>query len=135
MRLTPAHCYAISALLQLAELEPGVSVAARDLAKQGQLPKPYLVQVLGKLARAGIVLSSLGATGGYRLAMEPEQISLLDVVEAVDNVLADAGALEVGGFNPHSVELVEQALVDVTSKARKQLASLTLSDLRAAKAA
>jgi len=73
------HCCAI-----LAAVPEGRYLPTRDLALFHGVPKEYLAKALQALSQAGIVESTLGPSGGYRLAQAPAQITFLDVVEAVE---------------------------------------------------
>jgi Rrf2 family protein len=73
------HCCAV-----LAGLAPGRYLPTRDLADFHGVPKEYLSKALQALSQAGIVESTLGPSGGYRLARAPDRITFLDVVEAVE---------------------------------------------------
>lgn len=59
------------------------------IAERRRIPEKYLVHILLQLKRAGLVHSVRGKQGGYRLAREPREISLRDVVEAVDGPVLD----------------------------------------------
>src|SRR5271166_558696 len=59
-------------------------VPIREIAEAQGIPESFLTQILLKLKGAGLVLSTRGSAGGYRLARSPEQISLLDVLSVVD---------------------------------------------------
>ena len=59
-------------------------VGLRAIAEAHQISPQFLVQILLQLKRAGIVESIRGAAGGYRLASPPDQISLLDIVSAIE---------------------------------------------------
>lgn len=61
-------------------------VATPTLAEQTKVPANYLAKVLQQLAAAGLITGRRGVGGGYRLAKPPEQISLLQVINAVDTV-------------------------------------------------
>ncbi len=74
-----AHCTAI-----LASLPEGVSLPAARLAEYHGIPAPYLAKSLQALTRAGIVESSTGRLGGYRLGRPASDISLLDVFQAIE---------------------------------------------------
>ena len=74
-----AHCAVVLALLP-AEAR----LSASQLAQYHDVPGPYLAKALQALKRAGIVSSSPGRQGGYRLARPADQISLLDLVQAVE---------------------------------------------------
>jgi Rrf2 family protein len=56
----------------------------REIAEAKEIPAPFLTQILLKLKEAGLVRSSRGSSGGYRLARTPEDISLIDVLRVVD---------------------------------------------------
>lgn len=80
--------YALRAALHLAAQEPGVSLSFRDIGEQQGIPKDFLAKILRTLADAGIVESSRGSAGGFRLAREPASVTFLDVIEAVDGRVA-----------------------------------------------
>lgn len=84
MRVTTWTEYSLIITLQLARRrgEGGGPVAARELAESERLPGDYVEQILLRLRRAGIVSSVRGAKGGYRLAREPEKVSVYDVMTA-----------------------------------------------------
>jgi Rrf2 family protein len=82
LELTHRGAYAIRAVVTLAREHGDGVVSARRIAGQMDIPVRFLPQVLGDLARAGIVEARLGRAGGYRLARDAAAISLLDVIEA-----------------------------------------------------
>jgi Rrf2 family protein len=73
------HCCGV-----LAGLAPGRYLPTRDLADFHGVPKEYLSKALQALSQAGLVESTLGPSGGYRLARAPGRITFLDIVEAVE---------------------------------------------------
>lgn len=80
--------YAIKALLCLAGRRDGGPVLAGDIAAEGDLPLPYLEQILGSLRKQGIVASRKGRNGGHLLVRDPESLSLLEILRAVDGPVA-----------------------------------------------
>ncbi len=80
--------YALRALLGLAGVSDGQVVSARELAKSHKLAEPILRKLLQRLVKAGVVKSLQGVKGGFRLARRPEDISVLEVAEAVQGKLA-----------------------------------------------
>ena len=74
--------YALRVAVCLAR-SPGQSLSHRQIAKETRVPARYLYKVLQSLARAGIVHSEVGRSGGYRLERAPEELTLLDVVAAI----------------------------------------------------
>ena len=75
--------YALRLMVQLAS-ERGRPVTIPHLARMTQIPADYLAKVLRQLARSGLVRSQRGPNGGSRLTRRPEEITVLDVVQAVD---------------------------------------------------
>ncbi len=128
MKLSRTVGYALQATLQLAEAEPGTPVPCSQLAAQGNMPERFLLQILRNLVTHGILHSTRGVEGGYRLERKPDDISLLDLIEAIDGpVFAHAPLAE--GLSPESVEQLSTALQQVTASARKQLGSIKISSL------
>ncbi|TWT88646.1 HTH-type transcriptional regulator CymR [Pseudobythopirellula maris] len=78
--------YACLALLQLAAEHGSARPAPlRRLAEEGRIPEGFLVQILQELKRLGFVVSTRGASGGYRLARDPAEITVGDVYEALQD--------------------------------------------------
>jgi Rrf2 family protein len=73
------HCAA-----SLAQLQPGDTASAAQLAAYYELPAPYLAKQLQALTKAGVLSASTGPRGGFRLARPAADITLLQIVEAVD---------------------------------------------------
>ncbi len=84
MRLTRAAEYAIRCVLHLAKLPFGKVASRRDVAHTMDIPMAFLGKIAQGLAKAGILVVRQGAHGGYELALPPNEISLLMVVEAMD---------------------------------------------------
>lgn len=76
--------YAISAVIALSRQPEGMTVSAAELAKPLNCPAAYLSQILSKLKPAGILKSQRGLGGGVYLARTPGEISLMEVIDAVD---------------------------------------------------
>ena len=85
MRISAKAEYACLAVIALAQLGLEQNpVRIRDIADRYSIPERYLVQILLQLKGAGLVYSSRGAAGGYRLARTAEHISLGEVLSAID---------------------------------------------------
>ncbi len=80
--------YSLRALVGLAAVSDGQVVSARELAESQKLAEPLLRKLLQRLVKAGVVKSVQGVKGGFRLARRPEDISVLEVAEAVQGKLA-----------------------------------------------
>ena len=83
MRLTRAGEYAVRCVLYLASQRQGVVCSRKAIAKAMDIPDQFLGKIAQQLAHDGLIEIVRGSKGGLRLAIEPDQISLLDVVEAV----------------------------------------------------
>jgi Rrf2 family protein len=84
VRLPRKAQYAICGLFDLAYNGQGEAVQIRAISERQAIPARYLEQIFQRLRRAGLVTSKRGPGGGYRLARAPEEITLREVVEAVE---------------------------------------------------
>lgn len=90
--------YAVRSALALASSHgQGRFVTISEVAERMALPRPFTPQVLGLLAKAGIAESKAGRGGGYRLARDPADISILEVVEAAEGSLINTRCTLRGG--------------------------------------
>ncbi len=87
MQITRATDYAVRIMIYLATLPEQTRVAAPDVARGIQAPESFVSKVLQQLVQRGMVTSHRGAGGGFQLAVLPEGVSLLDVVEMVEGPL------------------------------------------------
>jgi Rrf2 family protein len=132
MRISAKADYAVRVTAELAAHEPGLPVKGEALARAQDAPLKFLENILGALRTAGIVASRRGAEGGYLLAREPSDVTVADVIRAVDGPL---GA--VRGAPPESLDYHGPAtrLVDVWIAARASLRDVlehvTMADLAA----
>jgi len=84
MELTKRGDYAVRAVLALARAPGGRLVSVRRIAEEMSIPVRFLPQVMRDLVAARLVEATAGRAGGYRLARPAAEVSLLDVVEAVE---------------------------------------------------
>ena len=78
--------YAIRAFVHLAQVQEGKYAMVKNIAEQEEIPAHFLAKILQQLARKGLLRSSKGPTGGFALRVEPSEIRLLDIVEALDGL-------------------------------------------------
>jgi Rrf2 family protein len=84
MNLTQATDNAFRAVLYLAKLPPGQVVDAQTIAKSEDIPLRFLLKIMHILSKQGFVKSFRGVGGGFALAKEAENITLLDIVQAME---------------------------------------------------
>ncbi len=122
--------YGVRAMMDIA-LQPSTErTIVSSIAKRQAIPPSFLAKIVPLLARAGLVRTSLGAAGGITLAISPEDISLLQIIEAIDGPLA----LNLCSLNPADCkQSATCSACQVWGKAQAQLnhtlAQTRLSDL------
>jgi Rrf2 family protein len=132
MRISAKADYAVRLAAELAAAPPATPVTGPALASAQDAPLAFCENILGSLRTAGIVQSRRGAEGGYLLARKPADVTVADVIRAVDGPL---GA--VHGDAPENVTYLGPAarLADVWIAARASLRDVlervTLADLAA----
>jgi len=128
MKLSRTVAYALQATLQLAQSNSDSPVPCSRLASEGKMPERFLLQILRNLVAHGILESTRGVDGGYTLERGADEISLLEVIEAIDGPLNSA--MPIGdGLPGDSKSKLETALADVTEVARRELAAVKLAHL------
>lgn len=118
MRLTRAGEYAIRCILYLAKKGKGVVISRKDIAEHAEIPQHFLAKIAQDLAKAGLIEIRQGAKGGFSLSKDPQEITLLEVVETMigEIYLNDCVA------RPSSCDILNACAVhQVWIKARKQL--------------
>jgi Rrf2 family protein len=84
MQITRQADYAVRAILYLARLNPNERAATSTVAQEQHIPPSFLAKIISQLSIAGLLHTSRGARGGVMLARDPKDISLLEVIEAID---------------------------------------------------
>jgi Rrf2 family protein len=84
MQITRQADYAVRAVLHLARSGNSERAATSAIAKEQNIPPSFLAKIISQLSIAGLLHTSRGARGGVTLAREPKEITLLEVVEAID---------------------------------------------------
>lgn len=130
MRLANRTDYAIRAALVLAERSGQGPVKADEIGENQDIPKRYLSAILNEMRREGLVRARRGPEGGYELARAAAEISLADVIRAVDGALT-----QVGGARPENLNYsgaaagLAEVWVAIRAAERKILEETTLADV------
>ncbi len=106
MRVSAKSDYALRALIEIASRDDGVPVSAEELGRLQDIPHGFLQAILADLRRAGIVISVRGQSGGWRMARPGNDVSVADIIRAVDGPL-----VSVYGLRPEAVTYNESATV------------------------
>jgi Rrf2 family protein len=104
MRVSAKSDYALRALIEMASRVDGRPVSAEELGRLQEIPHGFLQAILADLRRAGIVMSQRGQSGGWRMGRVATDVSVADVIRAVDGPL-----VSVYGLRPEAVSYNETA--------------------------
>lgn len=130
MRLSTRGRYGARFMVDLAIHGQESPVLLKDLAQRQGLSVKYLEQLVGPLRKAGLVKSKRGVKGGFQLSKPPEQIRMLDVVEAVEGSLSLVECVVHPDGCPRSERCVTKEVWAKAARAiRDVLASITLADM------
>ncbi|MFD9911059.1 RrF2 family transcriptional regulator [Streptomyces sp. NPDC059063] len=95
MKLPVSTEWVLHCATSLAQLEPGATASAAQLARYYDLPQAYLAKQLQPLVKAGVLAATTGPRGGFRLARPAAEITFLEIVEAVDGGAAPYECREI----------------------------------------
>ena len=129
MQISARSDYAIRALAELAAAGTG-PVKSERLVQAQQIPARFLENILSELRHANLLLSQRGAEGGYWLARPANEITLADIIRAVDGPLANVRGQrpETVGYEGSAARLSE-VWIAVRASLRAVLENVTLADL------
>lgn len=127
MKLSRTVDYAVRATLELARQGEQAPVPCSQLASAGGMPERFLLQILRNLVTHGILRSTRGVEGGYTLVRPIEEISLLEIIEAIEGPMQEAAP--PAEAEDDAQRRLAQAIREVTDTARSQLAAIKLSQL------
>jgi len=128
MKLSRSAAYGLQAILQIARIDSSEPIPCNRIAVEGEMPERFLLQVLRNLVTAGILQSTRGADGGYALDRDSSDISLLQVIEAVDGTL-DVQLPMTDVMPPTWHTRIQSVLSDVTAITRQQLDDIKINQL------
>jgi Rrf2 family protein len=128
MKLSRTVTYGVEAMLLLAESKSQGPVPCSKLSAEGRMPERFLLQILRNLVTHGLLRSTRGVDGGYSLKRSAKEISLLDVIEAIEGPLVAALPAREGETSVHQAKL-HGAMEQVAANVRRQLQGIKLADL------
>ncbi len=129
MRVTARVDYAVRAATALADAHPG-TLTAEAIAERQALPLAFTKQILARMRRSAIVTAERGGDGGYRLGRPPEEISVADIVRAVEGPLADVRGEPPEDLDyPTDGDVLRALWIATRASLRAVLENVTLADL------
>ena len=129
MKLTRASSYALHAVAYMADQDTNEPVASHVIAKARKIPERFLLKVLKPLVSARVLLSIKGPNGGYRLAKPAGEITLLEVLEAVDGPIRGLAPLSGEKKNGPLNSKLESICKESADQVRKHLGGVKISQL------
>ncbi|HOX37203.1 MAG TPA: Rrf2 family transcriptional regulator [Candidatus Brocadiia bacterium] len=121
--------YAMRILVVMAQRKDQTRTAS-ELARISNVPLPYSHKILKRMQKAGLLVCKRGATGGFRLAMEPKEITLAQVIEAIQGPVAVSRCLLGEGICPRQGECrISAKLSELQAELLRLLRETTLLDV------
>jgi Rrf2 family protein len=122
--------YATRVLVSLAAEPHGTTLSAAELSARTDVPQPFIHKVAQDLARAGLIRTTAGTSGGAALLRSADSITLLDVIEAIEGPLCLNVCLVGPGACPRDATcLVHPAWVHIQSALNRELAAYSIGEL------
>jgi Rrf2 family protein len=130
MRISAKADYAVRAAVELAAADDEKPVKAERIALAQEIPLNFLENILGELRHAGIVRSHRGADGGFRLAKPAGEVTIADIIRAVEGPLASVrgGPPEETSY-PGASEALPRVWIAVRANLRRVVEHVTLADV------
>jgi len=122
--------YGLRAVIYLSNQDSGKSCCLAEIAEQQKIPRKFLEKIIQDLTRGGLVKSKRGPDGGYALARAPGEISLQDVIEALDGPIAVNVCMDEHSRCDHLPRCTMRGVWDeVQRRTMEVLTRTTLADL------
>ncbi|MDR0818552.1 MAG: Rrf2 family transcriptional regulator [Oscillospiraceae bacterium] len=131
MRISSKGRYALAAVLQIARnSDSGENISLNDIANALGISKLYLEQVFVQLKKRGIIASVKGAKGGYRFIVPPIKLTAWQVLESVENTLAEPADTTVPIKAPDiEMALAEKVFVPLDNAIKSMLEGVTIQSM------
>lgn len=109
MKYSQATNYALHTMLYIVSLPAGTTIGVQELAAFQSLSPTYLSKILTKLVKSGLIESTPGVNGGYTLTKKKEDVSFLDVIQAVEGT---ASLFHCGAGLQHDACMIQHVMMD-----------------------
>jgi Rrf2 family protein len=130
MELSRAADYAVRAVLDVAAFSQPSVTGTSDIARRQRIPAAMLAKIIPQLARAGLLRSRRGAGGGVFLSRSPQEVSLLEVIEAMEGSIVLNCCVRDPGSCPLSRGCaVHEVWIEAQTQLRAHLGGVSIADL------
>ena len=130
MKLSTRGCYGLTAMIELARFYGGGPLLMRAISERYNISRKYLHALLTSLKAAGLVRSIRGSGGGYILTRDPADISVAEIIRALEGTLAPSECVQDEGICSRSAECAAHELwVEVHNMVHDMLDGVTLAAL------
>lgn len=131
MRLSTKGRYGLRAMIDLAAYSVNETVSLNSVAERQHISEGYLEQLMAKLKKADLVVSVRGASGGYRLARSPKEISVGDILRALEGNLkaVDCPGITAGGCEDSASCVTKYVWQRMNESITKTVDEIKLADL------
>ena len=129
MRLTRASLYALHAVAYMAGQDTNEPTPSHVIADKRKISERFLLKVLKPLVSAQVLISAKGPHGGYRLAKPANQITLLEIMEAVDGPIRGQAAIGNGDTSHPLNQRLTEICQESANHLRKQLKRIRISEV------
>jgi Rrf2 family protein len=126
MKYSQATNYALHTMMYFVALPPGKTIGVQQLAELQELSPTYLSKILTRLVKAGMIESTPGVHGGYRLTRNREELSFLDVIQAIEGT---ASLFHCGKSEDHQGCLIQEVMTQAEQQMEDYLKERKLVEL------
>ena len=132
MRVSAKSDYALRALIEISRRVDGAPVSAEEIARLQDIPHGFLQSILADLRRAGVVMSQRGQSGGWLMSRDASDVTVADVIRAVDGPLVSVHDLrpEAVRYN-EAAEQLQRVWIAARSSLRGVFEKVTIGQLAA----
>lgn len=123
MKYSQATNYALHTMLHFVALPVGKTIGVQQLAELQKLSPTYLSKILTKLVKAGLIVSTPGVHGGYKLIRNREDVSFLDIINAIEGT---ALLFHCGSGLQHDACVIQHVMLDAEHQLENYLAQRKL---------
>ena len=129
MRISMRADYGARAILDLAQRYGNGLAQTADIAARQQIPESYLEQLLTSVRKAGLIRSVRGPAGGHELARAPADVTLGDVLDALEGVSSPTSRMDEGTYSVSNAFVLQDVWSDLMENYRRAVHAITIAEL------